>query len=227
MRATNQPIKHLTCGLCALAIFGLGHTVSAEPIAVDNPSFEADVLGEGGISPTIMDWNTSLGGGDGAFNPTGAQYPPGAIPDGQNVAYANSPGNHVDQALSASLQANSTYTLEVEIGNRLDDPFAGYIVQLQAGGVVLAEDNSSQTPGTGEFVTSTVSFTTEASHPQLGQPLEIWLSAPGVQANFDDVRLNRTDNLPPFQVPTLGSTGLLLLSILVVLAGVGWIRLRR
>ncbi len=116
-------------------------------------------------------------------------YPDGAAPDGENVAYANLPGNHVNQTLAAVLEADLSYVLEVEVGNRLDIPFVGYRVQLRAGGVVLAEDNSSQSPAPGEFVASIVTYTAISTDPQLGEALEIWLLSTGIQANFDNVRL--------------------------------------
>jgi hypothetical protein len=162
--------------------------VEAAAIAIVNPGFEADVLGEGGIANTITGWDTSAGGGDGAFNPTAANYPGGAAPEGQNVAYANLSGNRVRQVLSAALEAETTYTLRVEVGRRLDHGFPGYFVQLLAGGVLLAQDDSL-VPAAGTFLTSTVTFHAPAEHAQLGQPLEVKLLAKGVQANFDDVRL--------------------------------------
>lgn len=164
----------------------------ADSVLVNNPSFEADTLCEGCITPTITGWIASPGGGDGAFNPTATHYPGGMAPDGNNVAYTNLSGNHVHQILVAVLGSDTSYVLEVEVGNRLDIPFAGYIVQLRAGGVTLAEDNSSQSPAPGTFVTATVTYTATSTDPQLGQPLEIWLRSPNIQANFDDVRLNTT-----------------------------------
>jgi HpiC1 cyclase len=174
-----------------LLSLGLGTAARAITVPVANPGFEADVLPPGGISYTIIDWDTSPGGGDGAFRP-GADAYPGGVPEGQNVAYANLPGNRVRQVLTTLLEPNTTYRLQVEIGRRDQHPFAGYIVQLRAGGLVLAEDDSSLLPAPGTFMTSTVQYTSGASDPQLGTPLEIYLTAPGVQANFDDERLSAT-----------------------------------
>lgn len=165
---------------------------STVSVPVTNADFEADQLPfPGADQPTITGWDTSPGGGDGIFRPTAGDYP-GGIPSGENVAYVNLPGNRVAQVLTTVLEANTRYVLEVEVGWNENDPFAGYVVQLRAGGVVLAQDASSQTPAQGSFVTSTVVFTAGLGHPQLGQPLEIRLLAPGVQANFDDVRLTAT-----------------------------------
>ena len=109
-------------------------------------------------------------------------------PEGDNVAYVNLTGNRVRQVLAEPLEAETFYLLEVEVGDRLDDPFAGYRVQLLAGGVLLAE-SSSPTPPNDGFVTSTVEYLASPTDPLIGQPLEIKLLSLGVQANFDDVRL--------------------------------------
>jgi hypothetical protein len=127
------------------------------------------------------------------LNPTAAQYP-GGVPDGENVAFGNLVGNHIDQTLSVNLEAQMIYTLTVEIGRRADETFGGYRVQLRAGGELLAEDNSSQVPSAGVFVTSTVVYTSTEADTQLGLPLEIRLLPLGVQANFDVVRLEAIAN---------------------------------
>jgi hypothetical protein len=175
----------------ALSLLLLGAAVAAHAVAVpiENPSFEADALAPGGIKLTITDWDTSPGGGDGVYRPPASDYPAG-IPDGQNVAYTNGPGNRVRQVLTTLLAPDTTYTLKVEVGWNEHDPFAGYVVQLRAGGVVLAEDDSSQSPAQGTFVTSTVQYTAGAGDPHLGDALTVYLTSPGIQANFDDIRLD-------------------------------------
>jgi hypothetical protein len=111
------------------------------------------------------------------------------------------------------LQANTRYTLEVEIGNIASgtalngqffnlDGFPGYRVDLLAGGVVIASDNNSLAGNIleGEWGTSLLSFETNSSHLQLGQTLGIRLvnlnvvdpSAPfaDLEVDFDHVRLS-------------------------------------
>lgn len=178
-----------------LLLFGLiligmltGRPAAATDVPITNPGFEADPLPIGGIRTTITGWRTSPGGGDGIFRPTASDYP-GGIPEGRNVAYVNLPGNSVRQILSTPLEPNTTYVLSVEVGWNNNDPFAGYLVQLRAGGTVLAEDRSKLRPVQGTWVTSTVRYTSGDAGPELGAPLEIWLLSPGVQANYDDVRL--------------------------------------
>jgi len=138
--------------------------VSPRPsIPITNPGFEAFTLVDGqftrpffGSGPVgtaivtpnpIPGWTLTPAHGDGGtFNPTTAQYS-GQAPEGQNVAYSSFfltgfPPPTILQVLPAVLTSNTRYTLQVEVGNRLDTPFPGYVVQLLAGGVLLAQDNS-------------------------------------------------------------------------------------
>lgn len=165
-------------------------------VPVVNPGFDEDEIAfPGADQPTITGWDTTSGGGDGIFRPTLSDYPSG-IPSGENAAYANLPGNRVRQVLTTRVAPNTTYVLKVAVGWNGNDPFAGYRVQLRVDGTtVLAEDDSSRTPDQGGWVTSTVVYTSPdgltggPQDPVLGKPLEIWLLAKGVQANFDSVEL--------------------------------------
>jgi len=185
--------------LFSLILIGMLAGRPAAAVVVDvpitNPGFEADPLRVGGIRTTITGWRTSPGGGDGIFRPTLSDYP-GGVPEGHNVAYVNLTGNSVRQTLSTPLDPNTTYVLSVAVGWNNNDPFAGYLVQLRAGGTVLAEDRSSLHPAQGTWVTSTVRYTSGDAEPELGAPLEIRLLSPGVQANYDDVRLTAEASEP-------------------------------
>lgn len=199
----------------------------AVPIEIVNPSFEADVLFEGGVDETPSAWDTSAGGGDGAFHPAPSAYPGGLVPDGENVGYANEPGNRVRQVLTEVLQPSSVYTLQVEIGRRLDVTFVGYRIQLRADGVVLAEESSMAVPSPGAFETAVLELTTGENDSQLGEPLEIVLLSQGTQTNFDDVRLDRRPVSPPAPaIPSLGTVGIGILAAMLALLGVVWLRPR-
>ena len=147
---------------------------------------------------------------------------PGGAAEGQRVGIAfNFDGSGdggeygLEQTLTATLEANTTYSLSVEIGNIATgtavsgqtfflDGLPGYRVELLAGGTVIGSDDSSLTGSIseGEFGTSTVTFDAGPSHPQLGQTLGIRLinlnQTAGVPAgndlevDFDDVRLTAT-----------------------------------
>ena len=160
----------------------------ADLLTVVNPSFEAQILSDGGFSvgsPT--GWTAT--NFTGIFNPATAHFP-GEAPDGFNTAFSN--GGDISQTLNSAVTENTAYTLLVEVGNRLDLPFPLYRVQLLADGVLLAEDNNSLSPGNGEFLTSTVEFEALAGNPSLGGTLEIRLRGTGTQTNFDNVRLDAT-----------------------------------
>ena len=168
----------------------LAHPVLAVPVPILNPGFELPSHASGGFGGTITDWQDGDGPliDTGTFNPTTTSFPSG-IPEGSNVAYSSGP--FISQVLSEPLTAGATYTLGVDVGNRSDVLFAGYEVQLRAGGVTLATSSGPQ-PNPGEFTTATVNFTAPAAHAQLDKPLQIRLLSGGVQAIFDNVRLDTT-----------------------------------
>lgn len=157
---------------------------SAQPIAIVNPGFEANVLANGGFVPFATGW-TALSAG--TFNPTAAQFPGGAAQEGQNVGFVST-GGSLTQTLLAVVQPSTTYTLSYFLGNRLDLGFGPYLVQLLAGGTPVASDGSL-TPGEGLFVQGNAVFTSPSSGPVIGQPLGIRLSATADQPNFDAISL--------------------------------------
>ncbi len=123
------------------------------------------------------------------------------------------------QTLNDVLEANSSYALQVEVGNIASGRalngqdfllagFPGYRVELLAGSTVIASDNNSLAGSIpeGQFRTSTVNFQVGASHALLGQALGIRLinlnvvdsSSPDsdLEVDFDFVRLNRITAVP-------------------------------
>ncbi len=148
-----------------------------------------------------------------------ANFPAGAA-EGERVAIAfNFEGSDgqgeygLVATLNDTLEANTIYTLQVEIGN-IDSAtsssgtffdlrgLSGYRIDLLAGGVVVAQDDNTLfgAIADGTFATSTVNLTTGSTHAQLGQTLGIRLvnlnqldpAFPGsdLEVDFDDVRLN-------------------------------------
>lgn len=131
-----------------------------------------------------------------------------------------------------SLTAGTRYTLRVDVGNIASgtsvppnpvqffnlDGFPGYQVQLLAGGVVIAQDNNSLFAAIpeGEWRESVVTIDVGASHPNLGQPLGVRLinlniagtpQTPGIEVDFDDVRLDASPVPPPVCEGDLNSDG--------------------
>ncbi len=202
----------LLLGLVPLA------TAHAGPITIGDPSFEGVSLSPEGFTSGQYapgSWNSNANAG--VFRPTAINYP-GGVPDGVNVGYSSASAA-IDQVLSATLAANTTYTLSVDIGNRLDGPHNdGYTIQLLAGGTLLNGTTVLPSPALGSFVAATDTYKAGAADPLLGQPLEIRLiSVATGQTSFDSVSLIAT--------PVPEPTGLALLA--TAAAGVVIARRRR
>ncbi len=188
----------------------------AVPVPVTNHSFELPVTGPGTFvtnapPPGWAAYGDSLDFFErtiGVLNPNGTTLYVEAVPDGNNVGVTFLTPQMDDEAglqqtLAATLQTLTQYTLTVEVGNLANDVtpydfdgFPGYRIDLLAGTTVLASDDDTLLPGEGRFLTSTVQFSTGATHPNAGQALTIRLvnldAAPGIEVNFDDVRLDAT-----------------------------------
>jgi len=212
----------------------LGAVPIMVPIPIDNPGFEDPVLADGayGYSLDNQGWGYFDNAGEqGSWNPglpgTGEYGYGGNAPEGQNVGWANAGGVGVPggfaQVLTnpdATLTADTTYKLTVEVGNTLGFPWHGYKVQLLAGGTphtpgtgaatgpvtggtLLAEDNNSLTIAEDTFETSTVTYTYNPAHSGLlGEPLQIRLLSLGnviagdyTEADFDNLTLYRSVDL--------------------------------
>jgi len=201
--------------LILAASLALPAAVSAATLVVTNPSFETPNIVSGSFSgnmttgPSGWGWsvyNTGPTNSNRFFGIWDSTGTPSfvAIPHGQQVGVvflddALSLEAGIQQTLGDTLQLTTEYTLTVGVGNFAPPGpwnftgFPGYRVELMAGSTVLAMDNNTLAPGEGIFQTSTVTFTTGASHPNAGQALAIRLvslNGPGVEVNFDNVTLN-------------------------------------
>jgi len=155
----------------------------------------------------------------GVLNPNSTTLYTDPVPDGQNVGvvflldafsnqtfFANTEAG-LQQTLAATLQTLTQYTLTVEVGNIANDVnsphnqfqfggFPSYRIDLFVGGSVIASDDNTLLPNEGRFLTSTVAISVGAFHGLAGQNLGIRLvnlnSAPGIEVNFDNVRLDAT-----------------------------------
>ena len=221
----------------------------ADLITVVNPGFE-DTSGQTVFNEftfgvpngwQIHDPNNLTGSAGvftGTLEPNGTDFFDTTAPEGVKVAILfnstrEGEGEYgYEQTLADTLQADMHYRLSVEVGNIGSgvaqngtffdlSEFPGYRVELLAGGVVIAQDVNSLDIPEREWRTSVVEFTTDSSHPLLGQALAIRLvnlnvipdgftqaTSPDLEVDFDDVRLNAT------AVPEPGSA-LMFLSIVV------------
>jgi hypothetical protein len=164
------------------------------PIPILNHSFDMDVTACSGYycgQYGITGW--TVGPQTDVQNMTTAQYPMAPSTGLYVAAIGNSsaPGS-IFQRLGATVQANTTYTLTVGVGARLDYDFTGYNASLLAGNVTLASGHQA-TPLGGTFVTEVVVYKSGATPAQLGQPLQILITSKGTgQVDIEDVVLTAT-----------------------------------
>ena len=190
----------------------------AAPVSIFNSGFE-DITGETPVNEftfgPLNGWDLYDPGGITAGGAGGTFFIGTLTPDAPtNFTAGAAQGEYgMQQTLSETLQTNTNYSLQVEIGNIASgtaqsgtffdlDGLPGYRVDLLAGGVLLSQDNSSLSGfiPEGEFATSTVSFNTGATHSQIGQALQIRLvnlnqidplfPTANLEVDFDNVRLN-------------------------------------
>lgn len=192
--------------------------VRAASIPILNHSFEAPTAPQQGdpyySMNVINDWtldpppseSTPL---QGVFSPMMAPSTSSAftdpIPDGSQTAYSN--GGTISQLLTATLQANTQYTLGAYVGDRNNVNFPGYSIQLWAGGNLLASEGSVNIPD-GRFALVTVNYAS-GSIVTPGQQLEIRLVSSGMQTNFDLITLDATSIPEPSAILGLLGFGLL------------------
>jgi hypothetical protein len=222
----------------AFVLFATG--TQAAMVVIDNPGFEAEVHGPNTFTftpPTGWSaYNTDAVNGDtvGTLNPQGTTYFVPGQWGGSNVAIAfmQSGGTSgvefgIRQTLNETLQADTTYTLTVEVGNIASgfsdlgggpiffdlDGFPMYRVELLAGDTLLAADLNELASGgntipEGEFRTSQVVFdSTGVDALLIGQPLVIGLVNLNVpdpidlgadrEVDFDDVTLDASPTVIP------------------------------
>ena len=191
--------------IATMAFAGAVGLANADPITVVDHSFEAAKTENGGplgaagestptmIAPWVMSGNQGVGW-------TAAHEYSAGVQDGDIYAWCNGAG-YISQALAATLQADTTYTLTVAVGQRKDHTSPGYGIELWAGDNKLASDYSTNQGGTGSLPAQDswkdvkTTFGSDLSVTP-GQALEIRLIGYGVQGNYDNVRLDAARKSP-------------------------------
>ncbi len=165
--------------------------LSGAALLVNNPSFEMDDVPEGGYQQGAFGWVQS---GDAGVYQGASEITPA---DGQQSAYVTGGANLTQTLAGVPLRNDYVYILMVDVADRRSTTFAGYQVELLAGGQTLAIDNNSlgviqATDTAGYFYTTAVVTFRGINHPLAGQVLGIRLTALGDASNqtyFDNVRL--------------------------------------
>ena len=213
------------------------------PIAIVNPSFEADTTPNGSsgtqsywFSGSFTGWTFS-GAYGGWFHPASPAYPGGGhsntpasgIPDGSQVAWLND-GGSLAQTLSTVLVSNATYALTVYVGHRADVALpSSYSFELLAGNTVLGTVADPGPPAAGTFTPYTLTYTTAFYDALAGQHLGILLLAGGSavgQVNYDNLSLTVVTDANVF-VPEPGAFGVVLAGILALAFGRSLVQVRR
>jgi hypothetical protein len=178
--------------LLALFFAVSGGAAWADGVTVLNASFETPYalniscgLGCAYNGGSIPDWTITGTGGSFQPNSTYLNLP---LPNGSIVAYSN--GGTISQILGVTVQPDSTYTLSVYVGDRLDDEVATYSIALDDGSTTLCStptaSNGAIKPGTFADVTLTCSTGATVAPGDL----EIILTSGGTQIDFDNVALS-------------------------------------
>lgn len=207
--------------------------VSATPIDITNWGFETEATSASGSAgdPTTVNgttdgafefgivpgWTVGTAVTYGVHNPDSNIYSSGKPNQGEMMVFIDA--GSISQTLSSTLQANTKYTLDVDLGRRKDGNGlnAQWKVQLLAGSTVIAEDSitSPDTIGFSQDSWRTLELTyTSGAIVTSGQALTIVLDAIGSEyrtSNFDNVRLDASAIPEPTSLvmTVIGLVGLL------------------
>ena len=207
----SKKLIYLMSLVLVLAVMGTA-LADQQAITIENPGFEDPVLAEDDWTwIDVPGWTPVGGEAPGIWNVTLSDFDPVIAPEGENVLYTENAvgdGAGVTQILTESFAADTDYTLTADVGNSWSYYFAGYSVQLLAGGIVIAEDNDTLWPDYMIWATSTVAYTYDPADSALvGQPLEIRLLNLGldkdnppdgtVGVEFDNVTLSSDASADP------------------------------
>jgi hypothetical protein len=182
-------------------------TNPAQSLAISNYSFEFPSTATW-TSDGIPGWTFAGTAGGGVFLPTPGEM--GPIPDGAQAGYINADGTPTtaSQTLPYTLQADSTYILNIAVGgyaSGIYNPGTNYSVSLYAGTNLLASV-TPVTPPLGAWTNLQAIYTT-GDYVPLGQSLTIVIGSSATQLDFDNVQLIVTPAAvtPPVQQMTISN----------------------
>lgn len=197
-------MRALKTALCVLGLVVLlSVSASATTVSVANGGFETPV--------NAGDWIGYLNGGRVAFPFEGME----TAGHGAYIGYVNSGTSYLHQFFYSApqdfVQANTTYTLTVDVGKDGITPsyygvplfelsgFNGSFHSLGAGTYVANAE-----PQAGKWATWIVKWTTGANPAGLGLALDIKITTTtGIQTLYDNVRLDASPTTPAPEPSTL------------------------
>ena len=191
--------------LAALGLLLASGVSSANPVAIQDASFDVRSLSAGGWSTTITPWQETGGTGNGnGF----VERISGFAFDGLNHLGMET-GHNVWQDLGVTYQANMRYTLTVAVGNRSGRTNSAnqsrYLLADSTGSIFATGSFNASTIPVGTFRDATpLVFETGASSSAIGRTIRILLQAQGTgRSHFDAVRLTAVSTVFP-QTITFG-----------------------
>jgi hypothetical protein len=211
MAIASSILKKLAVSSALILSIGLiSKSTLADDIAIQNASFETTSgysigCGTGCFynPDSIPGWTITGSGGEGSFDPNSTYYNL-PLPDGSTVAYSN--GGTISQDLGVAAQTNSSYTLTVWVGDRLDNENTTYSIALLAGSTTLCSFSGANADiGAGSFAPETCTFSGLPSVPS--GDLSIVLTSNGTQTDFDYVSLSDPPVVPTPEPGSLVLTG--------------------
>ncbi|TCN81340.1 hemolysin type calcium-binding protein, partial [Vibrio crassostreae] len=159
-------------------------------ITINNGSFEASTHADGTYDYVVDGWEQTGSSGD--FNPEASLFATD-VPDGDNFAFINN-NALITQTLSETFEQGSRYTLNVDVGYRLDHTDVDYEINLYAGSELIGTVNSTDFPLiNGRFITAIVDVNSDdfaADFAGFDEPLRIEIqNTGGTQLSVDQVEM--------------------------------------
>ena len=163
-------------------------------IAITNGSFEDPTLTDGQWHSSVVDWpNIGVAGEDAkTYRPVN----PYNATDGANIFYAGSSNAGVYQTLAATIEANSTYKLQIDVFGIGSTAWCYSAIQSIAGGdlAIAGKLGVTMSQPLYQWNTMTCTFNSNDVPDHIGKNMQILIW--GMDVMVDNVRLYKiTDNL--------------------------------